>query len=259
MAISLASLRRANVLRPPVLAIYGVPGVGKTLLAASAPAPVFIQTEDGFGSIEGDSFGILQSYNEVMESIGVLYGEKHDFRTVVIDSLDHLEPMVWRQTAVDNGWKDIETPGWGKGFAAAVDVWRGVLDGLAALRDERNMTVIMLAHSMVKRFSSPESDPYDRYKIKLNDAAAALVTEKADAVLFANYRTSVIPTSASTKDKKLVRGVGAGDRVLHTTERPAWTAKNRFSMPDTLPMEWAAVAEWIPALSGGKPETSEAA
>ena len=47
MAISLQSLRRSGVPQPPRLLVYGVAGVGKTRLAASAPAPVFLQTEDG--------------------------------------------------------------------------------------------------------------------------------------------------------------------------------------------------------------------
>ena len=259
MAISLASLRRSDVPKPPIVVCYGVAGIGKTLLGSAAAAPVFLQTEDGFGGIVSDTFGVLHSYGEVMEAISVLYAEPHEFRTVVLDTLDHLEPMVWRQAATENGWADIETPGWGKGYVAAADTWRNLLDGLTALRNERGMTVIMLAHSEVKKHSNPESDPYDRYRVKLHDKAAALVVERADAVLFANYRVSTTPTSASTKDKKVVRAVGNGDRVLYTEERPGFIAKNRFSMPATLPLDWAAVAEWIPYYAATTPAVAEAA
>ena len=34
---------------------------------------------------------------------------------------------------------------------------------MSALRDERGMTVIMLAHEEIKTFSDPERDSYDRY------------------------------------------------------------------------------------------------
>ena len=33
---------------PPRLMIYGAEGVGKSSFAASAPKPIFVQTEDGF-------------------------------------------------------------------------------------------------------------------------------------------------------------------------------------------------------------------
>ena len=84
MAISLASLRRGGEARPPRLLIYGVAGVGKTKLAADAPSPVFLQTEDGLGGIDAATFGLLRSF-DVMAAIASLYTEPHDFQTVVLD------------------------------------------------------------------------------------------------------------------------------------------------------------------------------
>ena len=58
MAISLASLRRSGAALPPRLLVYGVAGVGKTKLAADAPRPVFLQTEDGLGKLSADTLHI---------------------------------------------------------------------------------------------------------------------------------------------------------------------------------------------------------
>ena len=46
MALSLSSLVRAKSDKPPRIVIYGVPGIGKTSLAAEFPDPIFIQTVD---------------------------------------------------------------------------------------------------------------------------------------------------------------------------------------------------------------------
>ena len=81
MAISLASLRRGGDARPPRILVYGVAGVGKTQFAADAPDPVFLQTEDGLGQIEASTFGLLRSFDQVMEALGCLYTEEHAFRT----------------------------------------------------------------------------------------------------------------------------------------------------------------------------------
>jgi len=257
MAISLASLRRGGEAQPPRLLFYGVAGVGKTKLAAAAPNPVILQTEDGLGGIDAATFGVLRSYGDVQDALDVLYGQPHDFQTVVLDSLDWLEPMIWQHTCAiqTTPWASIEQPGFGKGYTAAVDTWRGFLDGLNLLRNERGMGVILIAHADIKRFDSPETEPYDRYQPKLHARAAALVQEHVDAVLFANYRISTLKSDAGF-GKKVVRGVSGGDRLLHTTERPAYLAKNRFGLPDTLALDWPTLAAGIPFYT---PETAHAA
>jgi len=245
MAISLDSLRRGGERQPPRLLVYGVAGVGKTRLAANAPNPVFLQTEDGLGVLDAPTFGLLRSYQDLQQALDALYEQPHEFQTVVLDSLDWLEPLIWRETARVNTWANIEQPGFGKGYLAALDIWRDFLDGLNLLRSERGMAVILLAHAEIKRFDSPETEPYDRYIIKLQQRAAALVQEHVDAVLFANYRISTIKTDVGFK-KQVVRGVSGGDRLLHTTERPAFLAKNRFGLQDSLPLEWPSLAAGIP-------------
>lgn len=256
MPISLANVRSGQAQKPPRILVYGTHGVGKTSFAASAPNPIFLQLEDGLGQIDAPTFGLLKTFDEIMEAIGSLYSEDHDFQTLVIDSLDWAEPAVWTQVCTVNKWDNIEQAGYGKGYIAALDAWRMIFDGLNALRDEKNMTIVMIAHSDVKRFDSPETEPYDRFQIKLHKSASALVQEHVDCVFFANYRVSTIKTEVGFK-KTVVRGVGGGERLLYTNERPGFLAKNRYAMPNTLPMSWEAVAEHIPFLGGtAAPATS---
>ncbi len=188
MAITLAQLNRASAPKPPRILIHGVAGVGKTTFAAEAHKPVFVQTEDGLGTLAAAHFPLSRTFDEVIEALAALYTEAHDFATVVIDSVDWLEPLVWARACRDNGWSSIEDAGYGKGYVACLGLWRQYVDGLNALRDDRGMTVVQIAHTDIKRFDSPEHDPYDRYVIKLHARAAALLQEHSDVVLFANYR-----------------------------------------------------------------------
>ncbi len=245
MAISLASLMRSTALAPPRVLMHGVAGIGKTTFASASDKPVFILTEDGLGTLGVPHFPLARSFDAVMEALAALYSEAHDFKTVVIDSLDWLEPLVWARACKNNGWASIEDAGYGKGYVAALDLWRQYLDGLNALRDERGLTIIQIAHTDIKRFDSPEHEPYDRYVIKLHARASALLQEHSDIVLFANYRISTVKSDIGF-NKKVTRALGSGERLLFTAERPAFIAKNRYGLPDTLPMNWQAFYEAMP-------------
>lgn len=264
MAISLASLRRGGALRPPRIITYGTHGVGKTTFACGAPAPVVIPVEDGLGTLDVDSFPLVKTFGEVMEALGSLATDDHKFKTAIIDSLDWLEPLIWAETCARQTppWRNIEAPGYGKGYLAALDLWREYIDAINWLRDERGMMIIQIAHSDIKRFDDPEHEPYDRYRLKLHDRASALLQEHADIVLFNNYRVSTVKTDVGF-NKKVTRGAGGGERLLYTSERPAFLAKNRFSLPDEISIGTgedaaASIAKAWAALSPALPESHRA-
>lgn len=188
MAFDLKSIKKNVSLSAPRVLVYGVEGIGKSTFAAGAPSPVFIQTEDGLGSLAVDHFPIATSVKDVLDAISTLFDSDHAFKTVVIDSLDWLETLIWRDIESKYDAKDLA---YGKGAMIAADKWREILDGLTALRNERGMIVILIAHCEIKRFDSPETEPYDRYQPKLQARSSALMREWADAVLFANYRTVI--------------------------------------------------------------------
>ena len=128
-----------------------------------------------------------------------------------------------------------------KGYVFALDAWREVLAGLDALRSERGMQVILIAHAAVEKFANPETETYDRYAPRLNKHASALVQEWCDEVLFATYRVLTKSTDEGF-NRKRIQGVGSGERVLKATERPAHVAKNRLGLPDELPLDFRAYA-----------------
>jgi hypothetical protein len=240
MAVSLAQLSKSHF-RPPRVIIHAEPGIGKTTFCASAPAPVFIQTEDGLGNLSVDAFPLASSFDDVMGAIGVLYTDDHSFQTLVVDSLDWLEPLVWAKVCQAHKVDNVEAIPYGKAYVEALVHWRQFFDGVTALRDQRGMVVLMTAHSQITRVEDPSLPTYDTRSLKLHKRASALAEEFADVILYAAVQTNTVTEDAGFNNKR-VRATTSGARVMHTVGQPAFLAKNRYSLPSPLPLAWDAFA-----------------
>ena len=140
---------------PRRILLYGVHGIGKSTWAASAPAPIFIQTEDGLGDVGCDRFGLAQSFDAVLSSLREVYEAKHNYRTLVLDSLDWLEKLIWAEVVGRKQVESIEDIGYAKGYIFALDEWRKFVEALNLIRADRAMHVILVAHAQIARFEDP--------------------------------------------------------------------------------------------------------
>jgi hypothetical protein len=235
--MTLDAVKREITRKPDRILLVGTEGVGKTTFAAEAPSPIFICAEDGLPPVLGEvaRFPAPESLADVLDAIRVLIKEEHSYRTFVIDTIDWLEPVVWRELCARNGWTDIETPGYGKGYVAAAEEWRKLLGALDVLRARKEMEVILLAHASIRTFQNPAGGDYSRYECKLNKNAAAIVKEWTDVNLFAIHEEFVQVKNG----KETRKGVSTGRRVIHTERTAAWDAKNRYALPAELPLNYA--------------------
>lgn len=232
-------------LLPPKIVLYGKGGVGKTTFGAGARKPVFLFTELGQGKLsvdrlkarDGDS--LLRSYQEVYGALTYLLQCHHDFETVVLDTLDSFEPLLWEHTAFKHSKPDVESFGFGKGYTYAVDEMRPILDMLDNLRTVRGMAILILAQCDVVKFEAPDAPTYDTYQLAVQKRLCAAVTRWADCVLFARARETII-ADPEHFGKERQRAVGDGQRLLYTDQRPAFYAKNRYQLPFELEFHWKA-------------------
>jgi hypothetical protein len=238
--MSLAAIQKKGKIKPPRLVIYGPGGIGKTSFASSMDKCVIVQSEDGIGKIECDHFPVAKSYEEFMGHLNSLLTEDHEFKVCAIDSLDWLETLLWDHVCQKNGWSDIGSPAYGKGYTSALEEWRDYLNVLNRLRDEKSMTVIQIAHNQIKRYEDPSNEPHDRHEIKLHRKAADLIVEHSDAVFFANYKVGTVQVKGKMG---MTTKTIAGDRTIFTEQSPGFMAKNRYGLPKEMPFDWAAIRE----------------
>lgn len=232
--MSLCNVIKGKQPRPYKLLVYGTEGVGKSTFAAMAPNPIFLCPEDGTAHLDVARFPGITKWDEMFVALAELETAQHEFKTLVIDTLDWLEPLVWESVAKDAGKGSIEEIAYGKGYTLAVDKWRQLAAGLDRLVSTRKMHVILLAHSHVRRHDDPQVGVYDRFSLKLHASAGAVMKEWCDAVLFARHEAFAVKKDKSNK----ARGMSTGNRILHTTWAAAFDAKNRYGLPDKIPFCW---------------------
>jgi len=241
----LKQIKKTTGLKAPFIVTYGTSGVGKTTFAAGASNPIFIQTEQGEGTLEIDSFvdeegkTLATSFNAVLSMIDSLLNENHNYETLVIDSLDHLEPLIHSLVCAENNKSSIEKFDYGKGFTMSLDHFRVFLKKCQQLRTDKGMAIILIAHHHSVKFESPEHETIDKYDIKLHKKASALITESVDAVLFAKHKTTIKKEDKGFGQTR-ARGIHTGERILVTAETPSCVAKNRYGLPQEIDLSWNA-------------------
>jgi hypothetical protein len=246
MSFDLASISRTRRVRAPKVVIAGANKIGKSTFASSAPNAIGILTEQGMDAIDSQAFPVAATLADVYRAIGTLIDEPHEFQSLYLDSLDWLEPLLHAHVCAANGWANIEAPGYGKGYIAAAEEWRTLLNGLDALRTQRNMGVILIAHDKIKRVEDPLTEGYDSHVLKLHDRASALVSEWADVIGYAGYRVFVTKTDSGFGQKES-KAATTGERLLHVEAHPAHCGGNRFGLKN-MPLSWEAFSAALAAV-----------
>jgi hypothetical protein len=253
----LAGITYGRQVKPIFAVIHGPDGVGKSTFASQAPEPVFVGLEKGSDQLPVARLPRPETLGVFLNQLGGLANQEHPFKTIVVDSIDWLEPLIWKQVCAEGQVRTIEDygGGFGKGYIRALEIWRGILNQLTGLA--QRFHVILIAHSKIKRFDDPKLPTgYDRYIIAVNDMAASAVRQAVDAVLFASFNEKVKQVAKSSPDN---RGLGEGQRILHTEHRPAFDAKNRFNLSFEMALEWRVFAEAVKAFYFGEAAKAEGA
>lgn len=137
----------------PKILIYGKPGVGKTWTALDFPGCYYIDTEGGadlshytekLKNSGGVYYGVEQGsldFANVIGQIQALATEKHEYRTVIIDSITKIFNNEVAKEADKLGDKDV----FGASKKPAVAMIRQLISWIQRL----DMNVILIAHEKV--------------------------------------------------------------------------------------------------------------
>ncbi len=221
---------------------YGPEGIGKSTFASKFPDPLFIDTEGSTTELDVKRYPKPTSWEMLLQEVREIIQLK-PCRTLVIDTADWAERLCTEHICTSHGKKGVEDFGYGNGYTYIAEEWGRFLNLLQDVIDISNINVVLTAHAIIRKFEQPnEMGAYDRYELKLGKKTTAqtapITKEWADMVLFANYKTF----SVAVDDKGKKHKAQGGQRVMYTTHHPCWDAKNRFGLPEELPLDYSTIA-----------------
>lgn len=227
------------------IVVYGPEGIGKSTLAAEMPQPVWLDVEGGTNQLPVARMPRPTSWSMLTDEVRAVRDGEVPCSTLVVDTADAAEALCTRAVCAAHGWQGVEDAGYGKGYTYLAEEFGKLLDALGEVVDG-GTNVVVVSHAIMRKFERPdESGAFDRFELKLSKKVAPMVKEWADMVLFCDYKTYV------TVGKDGKAKASGGSRVIRTTHNPCWDAKNRFGLPDELPMR---LGELPPELAAVVPD-----
>lgn len=230
--ISLKSLKSPEK-KPLVATFVGQGGIGKTSLAASFPAPVWIPIENPGQTLVGRDdiamFPLVKNpFMDLMQIFDALLQEDHKFKTAVIDSITQLHTLFERYVIDQDPKKpaSINTAlgGYGAGHKAVANLHQWVRNRAEELVEKKGMNIIFLAHADTETVSLPDQEPFQRYTIRMNDKSVSHYSDNVDLVGFIKLGMFV------TGDDNKKRAMADGTRIITCYPTPSHISKNRFGI-----------------------------
>ena len=233
--------------------IYGPEGIGKSTFASRFPDALFSDTEDSTKDMDVSRFDKPSSWEMLKSQVRYVIDHPEVCRTYVLDTADWAEQIEISDLLSATQRTGIEDFGYGKGYTYSAERF-GELLNLMTEVTEKGINVVVTAHAQLRKIELPEEmGAYDHWEMKTSKKVAPMIREWADLVLFANYKINVVnvDNQGATKGKNKAQG---GRRVMYTTHTPFWDAKNRYDLPEELPLDYEAIRHVIEDVAVKQPE-----
>jgi hypothetical protein len=214
--------------------LYGPSKIGKSTWCSQAENAVFLATEPGLNSLEVFQVPI-RDWDELLKACADLAEGKHEFRTIVVDTLDNLHRMCVDYVCQKNKIEHESDLPYGKAYALISNEFQRVLNKLAFLP----YGLILVSHSVEREFET-RTGKIMRVVPTLPEKARKMVVGLVDLILYCDLEMN--------KDDN---GKQVYQRVIRTKPSLNYDAGDRTGrLPEVLPLDFR---EFLKAFNGSRP------
>lgn len=209
--------------------IYGDPGSGKSTFASKFPDAIFIPTEPGLNFLEvnqiTDDDGnpkIARDWNELIEAVKLLCTTEHNFKTIVIDTIDNAFEFCALHVLKARGLEHETDEAYGKGFGMVKREFSKVINFVA----NSGFGLVFISH---EKSSQREERGVKREYIdsSLSNQARVFINGLVDFIFYCSMDDD-------------------GNRLMRTKASLNINAKDRSGiLPEVMPMSFDLLVEHL--------------
>lgn len=197
--------------------LYGPTKIGKTTLASKFPDAVFLATEEGQNEVEVYKDTVL-SWEAFTQDFLELYKGNHNFKTVVIDTIDNLYKFCSEHVCKKLNITHESDLGYGKGFSMVNNEFQRFINRLSLLP----YGLVLISHSHEKEVDT-RTGKIKKIVPTLPDAARKIVVGMVDLVLYCDFEQIRDKDNKVTEIKRVIRTrptlyYEAGSRIQNLPE-----------------------------------------
>lgn len=222
--------------------VYGATKIGKSTWCSHADNAVFLSTEPGLNSLEVFQVPI-RSWDELLAACGEIAEGKHEFKTVILDTVDNAYRMCSEHVCRKFKIEHESDLGYGKGFALINNEFQRVLNKLAFMP----YGLYLISHSQETEIET-RTGKYNKTVPTLPEKARKIVLGLVDMILYCDIETAAGP------DNRMV-----ARRVMRTKPSLYYEAGDRTGrLPEVINLDYARFAEAFSATPDTKKTPKEA-
>lgn len=239
----------AALITPPSLpmmaTIYGGPKVGKTELEASFPELIIMAWEHPGPTISGRAdivmTPIIKSFDDGIGFLRWLYANPGNFKTLGIDTITRMSKVFETEIIAKNPADSKGTPatsmgdaakGYGKSYAILTEMHSKIVQACEALRRDKGMNIVFVAHSDIHKFSPPDGETYNFFSLDMHEDSEAHYVNNSDVIGYLDQKTMV----REGEDGR-TKVASTDQRILRVKSSAAYVSGNRYGITEDLIVE----------------------
>lgn len=184
MAINLKTLepqRISRSLKGKFIFLYGLPGVGKTSLAAQFPKSLILGFEQGTNALDDVFVAPMKTWSDWRSVLSQLTRDeelKQKFETICFDTADMMWDILVRKICAEHQVTRIGEIGWGQGYEEAKAEFLSGLDQLS----KAGYGIVFISHSTEKTFKNEKGEEYTKIVPALPNRPFDVINKMVDLV-----------------------------------------------------------------------------